>query len=52
MTQTERNTLNRLAEAPRSLDRKLAAAKDPAQMRRLTQIRKSLRIMMEPLARK
>ena len=45
-----RDTLNRLAEAHRRLDRKLNTAKDPAVMRRLITIRKGLRLMMEPLA--
>ena len=45
-----RETLNRLVEAHRKLDRKLNTAKDPAEMRRLITIRKGLRRMMEPLA--
>ena len=45
-----RDTLNRLVEAHRRLDRKLNTAKDPAEMRRLITIRKGLRLMMEPLA--
>jgi hypothetical protein len=45
-----RDTLNRLVEAHRRLDRKLNTAKDPAEMRRLITIRKGLRIVMEPLA--
>ena len=45
-----RETLNRLVEAHRKLDRKLNTAKDPAEMRRLITIRKGLRLLMEPLA--
>jgi hypothetical protein len=45
-----RDTLNRLVEAHRKVDRKLNTAKDPAEMRRLITIRKGLRLMMELLA--
>ena len=45
-----RETLSKLVEAHRKLDRKLNTAKDPAEMRRLITIRKGLRLMMEPLA--
>ena len=45
-----RDTLNRLVEAHRKVDRKLNTAKDPAEMRRLITIRKGLRLLMEPLA--
>jgi hypothetical protein len=44
------DTLNRLVEAHRRLDRKLNTVKDPAEMRRLITIRKGLRLAMEPLA--
>jgi hypothetical protein len=45
-----RETLSKLVEAHRKLDRRLDAAKDPAEMRRLITIRKGLRLVMEPLA--
>jgi hypothetical protein len=48
--ETRRDTLNRLVDAHLKLDRKLNAAKDPAEMRRLITLRKGLRLMMEPLA--
>jgi hypothetical protein len=46
-----RDTLNRLAEAHRKVDRRLDAARgNLAEMRRLITIRKGLRLAMEPLA--
>jgi hypothetical protein len=46
-----RDTLNRLAEAHRKVDRRLNSCKgNVAEMRRLITIRKGLRLVMEPLA--
>jgi hypothetical protein len=46
-----RDTLNRLAEAHRKVDRRLDSCKgNLPEMRRLITIRKGLRIVMEPLA--
>ena len=46
-----RDTLNRLAEAHRKVDRRMNAAKgNLAEMKRLITIRKGLRLAREPLA--
>jgi hypothetical protein len=46
-----RDTLNRLVEAHRKVDRRMNAARgNLAEMRRLIRIRKGLRLVMEPLA--
>jgi hypothetical protein len=50
-----RKTTNDVIEANHRVDRRLAAAaaaKDPAEMRRLLRLRKGLRLMLEAVAAK
>jgi hypothetical protein len=50
MTQTERDTWTKLALAARRIGRRLDAARDPAEMRRLITLRKGVRLTLESVA--